>query len=810
MSPLYETTLESLEWAQLTAALAQRIGTEYGRRAAEGLAPLGKPAAVRKSLGRIAELSALVAERGPLEFGGVRFLDDLFERAEKEGRLEGPELRAVFDTQQTAAGIARSLRRAEEAPLLAWLADGLEYLNDLCNELSRSIREDGEVDERAYPELAELRREIVVRRESIHKHLERLIHSRALEPMLQDKIYSVRGSRYVVPIKADFKGQLKGIVHDVSASGATLFVEPQAVVEETNGLILAVKQHAAQVDAILRRLSEQVGAVAPTLRKNLAWLGQIDLIHAQARLSLDYAGTVPEVGEGQVIALRGVAHPLMLLDGAQPVRNDLTLGEAERALIVSGANTGGKTVLLKAVGLCLLLVQHGMPVPALAGSRVDLFSLVAADIGDQQNLSNSLSTFSAQIRTLAEMQRSAGPGAAILIDEILTGTEPQHGAALAGAVLEDLVARGALCLVTTHYGELKALAGRHEGFVNASVDFDIERLEPTYRLRPGVPGSSYAFSIAQRHGLAEGAVEKAQARLEAGGVSADSLLEQLHRQERGLHEREHGVSRQERHLQRELTRQAGRQTELDAREQALRRRERGQVGKELRDARRKVAEVIHELQRANSLREAGRVSEALREVEREVERAAAEPIAPPLSQPEEPFDPARVQAGDRVYVPSLQLTAVLVDLLERDGRAKLRVGSLTFEVPATELAQAPESQPGRRSGPVGPAVSGRRGASAADAVDGEAPPPSPILPGEDNTVDLRGLRLSVALERAERFFDLCVVKHVSPVLVIHGHGTGRLKTGLRQELEDNPYVAAFRPGEGREGGDGVTVVALKL
>ncbi len=485
-----EATLSALEWPRLMEALAGHLVTVYGRQAAAGLAFLDHVASVRQSLTRIVEMEALREERGDLPFPGRSDVAELLERAEKEGRLEGAELRGVLDTQLAARQLAALFRDFEEGPLLEEMADALFPEAALCDSLSHALTPVGDLSEQAYPALARLRRELARRREAIHRRIEGLLRAPAMKDVFQEPIYTLRNGRFVLPVKADFRGRVAGIVHDVSATGATLYIEPEAVLEENNGAILVEKQIEALIEFILSELSAEVGASAPALRKNLEWLGRADLLHAQAALSRAYRGVAPEVREEGRIALKGVAHPLMLIAGERVVRNDFALGEPRRCMVISGANTGGKTVLLMSVGLSALLVRCGMPVPALAGSRFDLFREVWADIGDRQSLGQSLSTFSAQIRFLVETLAGAGPRSLVLIDEMLTGTAPEEGAALASTALETLTASGACCVVTTHYGELKVLAAAHESIVNASVSFDPERLRPTFRLITGLPGAS--------------------------------------------------------------------------------------------------------------------------------------------------------------------------------------------------------------------------------------------------------------------------------------------------------------------------------
>ena len=803
-----EATLSGLEWPSLMEALAGHLVTVYGQQAAARLAFLDDVESVRQSLARIVEMEALREEPGDLPFPGRSDVAELLERAEKKGRLEGAELRGILDTQLATRLLAARYREFEEGPLLGEVAEALLPEAALCDSLTRALTPAGDLSEQAYPALAKLRRELTRRRKAIHRRIEGLLRAPALKEVFQEPIYTLRNGRYVLPVKADFRGRVAGIVHDVSATGATLYIEPEPVLEENNAAILVEKQIEALIESILRELSAEVGASAPALRKNLEWLGRADLLHAQAALSRTYRGVAPEVREEGRIAVKGMAHPLMLIAGERVVRNDFALGESRRCMVISGANTGGKTVLLMSVGLSALLVRCGMPVPALAGSRFDLFPDVRADIGDRQNLGQSLSTFSAQIRFLAETLAGAGPGSLVLIDEMLTGTAPEEGAALASTTLERLSASGACCVVTTHYGELKALAAAHEGIVNASVSFDPERLRPTFHLIPGLPGASYAFPIARRHGLSEALTAAAQLRLADRPASADALLRELHGRERLLEEREQALAAREGEQAKASERLGGREAGLADRERTLRRRERGQIAEELKAARARIAEVIKRLQARNSLPMAGKAREQLRRLERELK--AEEPEALPTAA-----KPQRLAPGDRVLVRSLNRVAT-VGAAAKD-RVRITLGAISMEVSLADLAAPPDgpdapqaaTAPGAAKPEKGAASRKRRGKAASGGPPGTALV-GVVIQTEENTQDVRGLRLEEALEQAEKFFDHCVMKHVSPVVLIHGHGMGKLKAGLRERCKASPYVAEFRPGEKGEGGDGVTVVALNL
>jgi DNA mismatch repair protein MutS2 len=455
----HPATLAALEWPRLLDALRARLATDHGKEQLAALAPLTRPGAVRHALSLVSEVKTLRAGEGRLDFGGVRVLHPLLERAVRQGRLEVEELAAVLSTQRAALQLQAELRSAPALEGLQELAGVLHPLRELVGRLAEALTPAGALNESHYPELRRLRAELNARRDAIHARLEGLLRSSRLAAVFQDHLYTLRGRRYVLPVKADFRGQLPGIVHDVSASGHTLFVEPQAVVEDTNALTMGEKRLELETDRILRELSAHVGEADGGLRENLDWIGRLDLLHAQAVLSEDYRGTAPRVAQEGVLALKGLAHPLMLLEAPEvesasqpalesaaepaaqpagephggrggaahppsPVRNDLSLGGETRGLVISGANTGGKTVLLKAIGLSVLLVRHGMHVPAREGSRCDLFDAVWADIGDQQSLETSLSTFSAQIAFLADCLPRVGPGSLVLLDEMLTGTSP--------------------------------------------------------------------------------------------------------------------------------------------------------------------------------------------------------------------------------------------------------------------------------------------------------------------------------------------------------------------------------------------------
>lgn len=818
-SPLEQAALDGLEWPRLLAALAGRLQTPMGHAALEGLEFCATPQQAARRLELAARMEELLAVH-PLDLHGGKPLEGLLRRAEKEGRLEGEELWRVLTTQRTTAETAARMRGRAGAESLDELAEEAHPLPELVETLARSLTPDGELDDTAYPQLAELKGEIARRRDEIHRKLDGLLARKGLGPAFQERLYTLRGPRYVLPVKADFRGRVAGIVHDISASGSTLFIEPQDVVEPTNQMTLVERQLAQETDRILRELSLRVGKAAPRLLANGQWLGRVDLLRATALLSRAYGGKSPLVGGEGLVHLTGLGHPLMLLEGKQVVRNRLSLGGDARCLVISGANTGGKTVLLKALGLCALLVAAGIPIPAAEGSRLDLFPMVRADIGDQQNLHNSLSTFSAQIQTLAALLEEAGPRSLVLLDEILTGTEPAQGEALAAAVMEALVRRGALCMVTTHYGGLKRLAETSPGFRNGSVEFDLDVLRPTYRVVENLPGLSYAFPIARRHGLPEELVRRAGSLLEAQGAGSEVLLEQTREAEKNLARREAALARSESTLEQKEEaarlahiRQEERNQTLALREMEVARREKQKVSVELAAARREVTELTRILDRARQLppdqgpipaREATREAAGrLRRLEQEA--SIAEPIQKAL-EALTPIDWGKARTGTAVYAPSLGQAALLESLPGKREMAKIRLGGLVLEWPAEQLTLPPKGVPlPPLPEKVKPAQKSKR----------PKPPSTPVevglaIQGEQNTLDLRGLTRDEALASLDLFLDAAMLDRVSPVIIIHGFGTGKLMEAVRKTLAASPYVAGVRPGSEEEGGGGVAVAALNL
>jgi DNA mismatch repair protein MutS2 len=785
-----QTTLERLEWRSVVARLVAELRTPRARRELEGAGPgatrlfADSETEVRERLAETSEARTLLDEGQRPPLGGASDLSDSLSRLRKGGALEALELGELARTLAVLGDVSRFLAgRAIEAPRLATLAADLPDLRTLEEEIVFCISPEGEVRDEASDALREARRDARALSAELTRRIEQLLRDRDVADALSDRFYTLRNERFVLPVRADARRRVPGIVHDASASGTTVFVEPDAVVELNNRLKQAELTAQREIRCVLRDLSARAAAVAEPLEQGLAALCTLDHAFARGRLSQRMKGVEPEVAREGIFRLPVLRHPLLEEDEVVP--NDLHLGEAFHVLVLSGPNAGGKTVALKAVALCALFVRAGLHVPATAGARVDLVDEVLADIGDAQDLEAHLSTFSAHVSNLAHIVERASRRSLVVLDEIGVGTDPSEGAALAQAVLEALADAGARVVTTTHYNLLKEIAAVDPRFENGCVEFDPDSLTPTYRLRFGAPGISTATALAARMGLRTSVVNRARALLEGEDAQLKGLLADLARS-RAEVDRERAEART---LREQLE---GQKEELERRLQELRerrrrllRRVREDVDRELRGAREQVAEVIRDLQRGGGARDAARARERLRAVETSVSESFREPVEEVTS--EMAVDWAQAKPGDLVRLESGS-TGSLVALPDRRGRATVQVGSARLQVRADRLCRAPAAVVARPA-PVRFEPDAQEGSPTAEC-------------------DLRGLRVDEALEQVDAALDRALSSGRSRVRVIHGHGTGTLREAVRAHLKRMPHVREHKPGDEGEGGNGVTIAVL--
>lgn len=791
-----ERSLRVLEFPAIVERLAQATSFSPGRELALALRPVADGEAVRHALAETGEACELLGRGGHDPLAGARDVRDSLRRAALGGALSGPEL---LDVAATAAAMRRArqllLADPDAWPRLARRALRLGTFVDLEEAIAACIGPDGQMRDDASPELERLRGRIRTLHQRIRERLESIVRSPALRPALQESLITVRSGRQVVPVKQEHKAMIPGIVHDTSASGATVFVEPMAVVELNNNLQEARSLEEQEVERILRHLSGRVGEVAEPLSTGVAVLAELDLALAKARLAESMRAVAPEMNDDGWIRIVGGRHPL-LTGTVVPI--DVWLGRDARVLVITGPNTGGKTVTLKTVGLFCLMAQAGLFVPAEPGTELAVFSGIYADIGDEQSIQQSLSTFSSHMTNIVRILHTMDRRSLVLLDELGAGTDPAEGAALAMAILDHILSAGARAVATTHYSELKAFVHSRPGMQNASVEFDVHTLAPTYRLIMGLPGRSNALEIAARLGLPEPILAQARARLTHDDVRVDDLLRNLDETRRALEgelERARELRRENERLRAEL--EAAR-AELAARRQDVLDKARDEARRVVAAARREAEAVLAELRR----RERQGDLEGARVVRRRLERIRA--------QVEEPALPAPVPAGKKlakeelvpgtaVWLPSLGQPGTVTEPPAADGHVGVQVGGMRVRVPWQTLEAAPGQQAAappqtaRRAGPVFQASYGLVAEKRAHI--------SPEL-------HVRGMTVEEALDAVNKYLDDAILAGLASVRIVHGKGTGTLRRVIQDHLRTDPRVKSWRLADPAAGGHGVTVAEL--
>lgn len=800
--PCPAKTRADLEWDRVLEALADRCASPAGKRLARALPFASTRSAVLVALAEVREAVDLDIAGEPLPAADVPEIDAALDRARIGAVLANEELRAAIAVLASARLLRRFLhsRRARLPALEA--ACGVDpSLDDLERRLAACFDPDGTLADRASPRLAQLRAERKASRDRLVRRLDELIKKH--EDILQDRFWTERDGRYVLPVRTDAHERFPGIVHATSGSGSTLFVEPRSLVDLGNRQKMLDADVAREEEAVYATLSAEVADAVEPLAAAARALAHADTRAAACKLAKALRLTFPEVAEGPaVVDLIGARHPLLVLDAVDVVPSDVAVG-AGRAVVVSGPNAGGKTVALKTLGLAALMLRAGLPVPAKEGSRVSVLEIVLTDVGDDQNLHKSLSTFSAHVTNLSEILGETRPGALVLLDELAGGTDPREGEALAAAVLDSLCARGGAVVCTTHYEGLKALALGDPRFQNASVGFDLPTMSPTFKLVLGIPGASSALAVARRFGVPGTVIERAERFLTREAVTFDEMVEKLAAERRALE-----LAREAAEREAEALRQ--KQRDVERERERLLVKERAAVTREGEALLANLKKAREELSRAQALLRTGKQSEeALRAAARAIDAVAhktsiggeLEMRAAADSVERSPLAPSDIRVGTRVYVPRLRAEAEVVEVLGgghlRVAAGALKLGTTVSEVRAVQPAAAPPAAKERRAG--------KRPGHVFDAAsDPEVP-----IQTSDNTVDLRGLRAHEATAMAEQFLDRSLNAGRRVAFLIHGHGTGALREAVREIVRGSSYVAKSRAGEQNEGGDGVTVVWLR-
>ncbi|MDY7228137.1 endonuclease MutS2 [Hyalangium rubrum] len=792
-----QRTLEDLGFAQVLSALAHRCRTAPGKERASARPFLDTEDQVADALSLVGEARSLAQEQFSLPLGGVSDLRDAVNRASKGGMLEPRDLIASAQLLYAFARTREALEEREEAvPMMATLSRRLPMLEALASRIDRSFEPDGTISDRASPDLKEARDRASGLHRRIKSRLDELLHDEGFIPKLRENYYTLRNGRYVVPVVSNYRGEVPGIVHNASQTGQTLFIEPQAMVGLGNDLAIAQSVVAEEERRILQELSNQLGKESDRVLEGLEAVAELDEAEGAALLAADLDATTPEFKGVEELTLRLLRHPLLALKGTEVVPNDVLLSGEARALVVSGPNAGGKTVTLTAVGLCSLMLRCGLQIPVSAGSRMPLYRSVHSTVGDSQDLAQGLSTFSGHVAMLRDITATVSKGSVVLIDEIAADTDPREGAAIAIAVLEELIEKGAVVLVTTHLEELKALAHMDKRFLNARVGFDAKKMAPTYRLQLGAAGASSAIEVAARMGLPAHICQRARdLSLNAGGPLAKALAaaEEERRKLSEELDRARADAAAVEKLRKEL--EAQKQAfERDRKEKMLRFNE--DVAAASEHAASEVKELLQALRAQSNEKAAQEARAALQQRAEEAAQRAKEARAE-LYQVVAPA-PATLKVGAWVRHSGFDKD---VEILELHGdEALVAAGVLKMRVPVTELSGSRTAKPQQKFPERNKQEVAMKKATAVAPAE---------IKATNFRCDVRGMRADEALTEVEEFLDQGMRSGEEAALIIHGHGTGALKQAIRDYLANSPYIRMFRPGESHEGGDGVTVVALR-
>jgi DNA mismatch repair protein MutS2 len=803
--------LQVLELPRVLALVADRAASALGREAVLSRRPATDVQDVRREIVRVEQTAAFLVERPG--WGPPTIPDALtpLRRLSVEGSvLEPLELHALGVLLASSRTLGEEIdRRAQRYPALDSVRALLYAERPLETEIARTVDADGAVPDGASPELKRLRESLRRAHTRIVRKLEAFVRTLPERYVVTDASVTLRGGRYVIAVRREAKGEIGGVVLDESSTGATVFLEPPLAIELMNELGALEREEAREIRRILRELTRRLEPVADALSGSQEALVDFDSLQARARTALEWRAEAPEVLEPGAPSFGIVEgrHPLLLAQADAVVPFDLSFEDGERVLVVSGPNTGGKSVFLKAMGLLPVLAQSGILPPVRKGTRLPVFTQVFADIGDEQSIEGSLSTFSAHLANLREIVHGADAHSLVLVDEMGTGTDPAEGAALARAVLEELAERGAVTIATSHLGALKHLDGDGSKVVNASLQFDPDRMEPTYKLVKGRPGRSYGLAIARRLGFPAAVLDRAEQHISTGQADMEDLLERLERQEKEARRLVEVLAREQQETARLSAELERREAELGAREKTAEKRAREEARKVLMEAREEVEEAIRQLKSAD----AEAVEEASRSARRRVEEAARRqregsgaPAHERGSRQRGSTRPrraerraVRLEVGQRVRLTESGATGRLAEI--KGARALVETSGLRIEMALADLV--PVDETGGRFGAGAPDETPGRVAARGPAYVGPTPDPSA-------EVDLRGLRVDeVELELA-RALDAAILGDLTELRIIHGKGTGAVRERVRELLKSDGRVRDFRLGLVGEGGAGVTVAKV--
>ena len=797
MSELFDKSIRTLELPRVLQLLSDQAVSAEAKARALRVRPETEPEEVLRLLDQTDAARAMIGLHGAPSFSGVKPVAEALDRADRGGSLNTREL-------LTIAGLLTAARRAKEyfndeaveKTAIDHLFLSLHGNRFLEEKIKRCIVDEDTIADAASTELADIRRHMRAAQAKSRQILQKIISSPSYGKILQETIITQRDGRFVVPVKAEHKGDLPGLVHDISSSGATLFVEPMGVVQANNELIELEAKEQKEIERILAELSAEAAAHREDIQWDYDTLVHLDLIFARGQLSYKMDGVRPEIRRDGAIHLRRARHPL--LDAKKAVPIDIELGDTFDTLVITGPNTGGKTVSLKTLGLLTLMTQCGLHIPVGDRSAISVYERVLADIGDEQSIEQNLSTFSAHMTNIVSILREADSKSLILFDELGAGTDPVEGAALAIAVIQHVRAMGARVAATTHYAELKTFAMTTAGVENASCEFDVETLSPTYRLLIGIPGKSNAFAISKRLGLPDEVIEAAKVQMSGESVRFEDILTQLEAKRQALEKREQEANRLYRQREEDARRAREFREQMERAKENARSRGEAEAKRILRDARSTADQVFAELSemrkaqaRAERAANANEAQAELRRKLNEAEDAVSKRDArqEPIPKPSRP-----IREGDLVEIPGVRQPAEVVSV-GKDGTLQLKAGALKMKAKADEVRLIEDDERAAQKKKAAVSISHNAARQLRTSAARE--------------LDIRGLETLEAEGVVENFLSAAVMGHLDTVTIIHGKGTGALRKAVHDILRRNRAVKSFRLGVYGEGESGVTVVTLR-
>ena len=788
---LTENSLNLLEFNKLLRIISGFANSEATEKSVLGIWPFDNREEIRKRLGQVQEIRRMSQEGDALRLSRFSDISKLLAKVRPEGSvLDGPELSGFIPVLGIIAELSLQLGQTENTPFLKGLTDRLTGFPKVMRILKKALDSEGHILDTASALLSELRGRIRRQEGRIRKKLEELVRDERVSLFLQDDFITTRSGRWVIPVRMDSKGQVNGVVHDVSRSGETAFVEPVAIISLANELENLVAGQKSEELRILREICSRIRDESDEIEVQYEIVVYLDTLNCIALFADRMRMETPQINDSGTISISNARHPLLVLallkskGGPQAVPLEVRLGEDDRVMVITGSNAGGKTIAIKTIGLLQIMALSGMPVTADSSSSFPLVHHLLVDMGDEQSIENSLSTFSAHVSNISGILKKADSRTLVLVDELGTGTDPDEGAALACAVLKELKARNSLVFATTHLTDIKGFVHRTEGMLNASMEFDQKTLTPLYRLRTGEPGQSHAIEIAKKYGLPESIIESAKGMLGGVRIELDNMIADLNSKRAGYEKALNELQREKTEIEERNRRLAGLLAETESRQKEI-----------LSNAYKEASGIISDIKRQlhsllKEAKEKGR--ETTRKAVKEAEARQAE-ISQKLrgydrdDEGAPPID--RILEGDVVYVRSLGHDAPVVEVNLKHNRLKVRSGSMEVEVPVSDIGF-------------------KRGKSNSGDTILNSQAIKYGVPGINTRINLVGLRVDEALSRLEPFLNHASLAGFSEVTIIHGIGKGLLKKAVHEHLDRHPLIRHFRSGGSSEGGAGVTVVTL--